>query len=203
MLKRPRLKAHFRIEIVEEDGVFLLSERGSILLSNRLYKLLFPLLDGNHTPDDITEKLVDELPASYVYYALMNMEQKGYLVESQAVLPQNLAIFCEYLNILPENAYRRLQETPVSVTALGSLSTLELIAGLESLHIQVAETGNLEIILTNDYLQPELLEINQKKPRAIAPLDINQAYRNLNLARTNLSTWKNWVLGMSSPATAH
>ncbi len=162
MLKKPKLKAHFRMEMVREEGVFLLSESGSILFSDRLHKLLLPLLDGNHTPDDLVEKLAAELPAAYIYYALMNMEQKGYLVENDQILPQNLSVFCEYLSVSSEDAYHRLKTIQVTVRALGSLSALELIANLESLHIEVSETGNLEIIVTNDYLQPELLEINQK-----------------------------------------
>jgi len=167
MLKKPQLRSQFRIETVREEYVFLLSERGAILLSDRLnnllFSLLFPLLDGNHTSDDIVEKLESaEIPASYIYYALMEMEKKGYLMENQEVLPENLALFCQHLHVKPEDGYSRLKDTKVTVTVLGSVSAAELSTQMESLHIQIGEPGNLEIVLTNDYLQPELWEINQQ-----------------------------------------
>lgn len=162
MLKKPKFKTRFRVETVEAEGAFLLSERGAILLSARLYQLLVPLLDGNRTADEIVEQLQDRLPASYIYYALMELDRRGYLVENEKVLPSNLAVFCEHLNVNIEDACRRLQETKVAVKALGSLSTSELIATLESLQIQVTEEANLELVLTDDYLRAELVEINQK-----------------------------------------
>ncbi len=162
MFRKPKFKSCFRVETVEAEGVFLLSERGTIILRDRLYHLLVPLLDGNLTADEIAERLQDKLPAPYIYYALMELEQKGYLVENDEILPANLAVFCQHLNVNVEDAYHRLQATKVAVKALGTLSALEFIATLESLQIQVADEADLEVVLTDDYLRTELVEINQK-----------------------------------------
>jgi ribosomal protein S12 methylthiotransferase accessory factor len=162
MLKRPKFKTRFRVETIEAEGAFLLSERDAILLSDRLYQLLVPLVDGTRSADEIVEQLQDQLPAQHIYYALMELEQRGYLVENQEVLPANIAIFCEHLNVNVKNAYQRLQTTKVAVQALGSLSALELIAILESLQIQVTQEGDIEVVLTDDYLRTELVEINEK-----------------------------------------
>ena len=162
MLKKPKFKKHFRVETVEEEGAFLVSERGAMLLSDRLYQSLFPLLDGNRTADEIVEQLQDKLPAPYIYYALMELEQRGYLVENKEILPKNLTVFCEHLNVSFKDAWDRLQTTKVAVKALGNLSASELISTIESLQIQVTEEANLEVVLTDDYLRGELEEINQK-----------------------------------------
>lgn len=162
MLKQPTFKSHFRVETVEAEGAFLLSERGAIVLSDRLYQLLVPLLDGNRTADEIVEQLQDKLPASYIYYALMELEQRGYLVENEEVLPINLARFCQHLTISTEDACRRLQATKVAIKTLGSLSASALIATLESLQIKVAKEANFEVVLTDDYLRAELVEIHKK-----------------------------------------
>lgn len=162
MLNKPKFKSHFRVETVEAEGGFLLSERGAIVLSDRLYQLLVPLLDGNRTANEIVEQLQDKLPASYIYYALMELEQRGYLVENEEVLHINLTRFCQHLNISTEDACRRLQATKVAIKALGSLSASALIATLESLQIKVAKEANFEIVLTDDYLQAELVEIHKK-----------------------------------------
>ncbi|MBD6620500.1 TOMM precursor leader peptide-binding protein [Komarekiella sp. 'clone 1'] len=162
MFRKPKFKSRFRVETVEEEGVFLLSERGAIILRDRLYQLLVPLLDKNLTTDEIAEQLQDKLPAPYIYYALMELKQKGYLIENEEVLPANIAVFCEHLNVNLENARHRLQTTKVAVKALGTPFALEFIATLESLQIQVAEEADLEVVLTDDYLRTELVEINQK-----------------------------------------
>ncbi|MBD2530122.1 hypothetical protein H6G97_11290 [Nostoc flagelliforme FACHB-838] len=51
MINQPRFKACFRIETLESDSVFLLSEKGNFFLRGRLYYLLAALLDGCHNVD--------------------------------------------------------------------------------------------------------------------------------------------------------
>ena len=46
MLKRPRFKPHYHIEIIEGEGVFILSEIEQTVLQGRLYEQVAPLLDG-------------------------------------------------------------------------------------------------------------------------------------------------------------
>ena len=163
MLNKPRLKYCFHFEPVGSDDIFLLSERGSFRLNGRLNQLLTPWLDGHHTIDEIVDRLQEKVSATDIYYALMLMEQKGYVVESDDSLPSDLAIFCEHLNIEPKEAHRRLQATKVAVTTFGSnLPTSEFKTTLESLHIQVCEEGDIEVVLTDDYLQDGLGTFNEK-----------------------------------------
>ena len=169
MLQKPRFKTQFRVETIEGDGTFLLSENSSILLSERIYQSICPLLDGNHTVDEIVERLQEELPAAYIYYALMELEHKGYLVESETILPENIRVFVEHLNVNIKDAYERLEETKVTVKALGSLSASSFIDILKSLHIQISENANFEVVITDDYLRPELAEINQKNQMQSRP----------------------------------
>ncbi|HEY9853367.1 MAG TPA: TOMM precursor leader peptide-binding protein, partial [Leptolyngbyaceae cyanobacterium] len=169
MLNRPRFKTQFRVEIVEGEGTFFLSENGSIFLSDRIYQSICPLLDGNHTVDEIVDRLQEELPAAYIYYALMELEHNGYLIENETILPENIIVFVEHLNVNIKDAYHRWQETKVRVKALGSLSASDFISILNSLHIQVAEDANFEIVLTDDYLRPELAEINRENQMRSRP----------------------------------
>lgn len=169
MLKKPKFKTQFRVETVEGEGTFLLSENGSIFLSDRTYQSLCPLIDGNLTVDEIVEKLQEQLPAPYIYYALMELEHQGFLIESETILPANLALFVEHLNVDIKDAARRLQETTVTVTALGRLSAASFIEILNSLHIQIADGGDFEVVLTDDYLRGELTEINRENQRRSRP----------------------------------
>lgn len=186
---KPIFKACYRIETVESEKIFLLSERDYRLLSDRLEYLLSVFIDGHRTIEEIFEQVQLHLlpePTSReeaitffqkaidinveARYALVQMEQKGYIVTGEYLLPPNLAIFCEHLNIDPQEAYRRLQTTKVAVKTFSStITTSQLKTTLESLHIQVDDEANIEIVLIDDYLQEDLDAFNQKALQSQKP----------------------------------
>ena len=158
---KPKFKDCFRLETERTEGVFLLSERNAALLSDPIYAQLAPLLDGNHSIDEIVNQLHDRLPASYIYYGLNQLKNQGYLSNGDELLSPSLQIFCHQLNISFADARDRLQTTKVAVRAIGSMDAAELIQTLESHQIQVSEDADLEVVLCDDYLQLDLAEINQ------------------------------------------
>ena len=174
MLNKPKLKSCFKVEVVEREGVFLLAERESFVLDHDLYQHLIPWLDGQHSADEIVDKVLLELltektsiqeftsASAKIYYALMQMEHQGYIVEGDEELPSSLAVFCETLYVSPQEANRRLQTTKVVVKSLGSIASSDFISALESLHIQVEDDGDIEVVLTDNYLQDGLDTFNQK-----------------------------------------
>ena len=168
MLNQPKFKSCFHIEILNER-VFLLSEKDSFVLNGHLYERLAQLIDGQRTVDDLIEHLGEQSPTAEVYYALMLMEQKGYIVESSNELPPSVEAFWEILNVESKEAKSRLETTKVSVTTFGKVSTKEFISTLESLNIQIGEEGDLEIVLTDDYLQEGLATFNQKALKSKRP----------------------------------
>jgi ribosomal protein S12 methylthiotransferase accessory factor len=174
MLDQPMFKRCFRVESVAPEGVFLLSERGGIELTHDLEQLLAPLIDSQRTVEEIIDELLLSLPPERLSfqeainlsvkarYVLMQMVQKGYIIERDDTLPASLGVFCDALNVDVREAYHRLQTTTVSVKALGSVSASDFISTLESLHIQVSDEGEIEVMLVEDYLQTELEAINQE-----------------------------------------
>jgi ribosomal protein S12 methylthiotransferase accessory factor len=176
-MKKPQFKPHFCIEIVQPDAVYLLSEESSTVLKGRLYCQLAPFLDGNHTVGEIISQLKEEAPLTSIYYALQKLKSKGYITEAVGNLPPNVAAFWSLLNIDPQACFNRLQETVVSVASLGDVPTEPLIVALESLGIQVRDSKSeiqefkksLTVVLTNDYLQPDLRQFNQAALEANRP----------------------------------
>ena len=162
MTDRPQFKNCFHVEVIESVGVFLLSESDYFVLAGRLYEQLAPLLDGSRTTEEIIEHLEGTAKAAEVYYALMLMERKGYLIESDESMPPEIAAFWEILKVDPQVAKRQLQSTTVSVTSFGSVATEPLISILESLDIRVGKEGDFAVVLTDDYLQPGLAEFNRQ-----------------------------------------
>lgn len=175
MIKKPKLKNCYRAETVDDDGVFIFSDRDDFLLSeDPFYQLLTPLIDGNHTTEEIVEEMtINFLSENFsfqeaveigakVYYALMEMENKGYIVESDEDLGTELTTLCETLNINPQEASRRLQTTKVAVKTLGSIDESAFISTLESLDIQVSDESDITVVLTDSYLQEGLDSFNQQ-----------------------------------------
>ena len=170
MFNQPKFKSCFQVEIVESVGVFLLSESDYFVLTGHLYELLVPLIDGNNTVDDIIDILQDKVSSVEIYYGLMLMEQKGYIVEKNDSLPdEELSAFWNILNIETRLVKDRLKSTRVSVKSLGKIKTQPFINILESLNISVAEIGNIEVVLTDNYLHKELDIFNQKALQSQRP----------------------------------
>jgi oxazoline/thiazoline synthase len=190
MLNKPKFRKYFPVK-EKSEGIFLLSERGSLELKNHLHQLLAPLIDGHRTVEEIVEEILPQLlpetsaiddwmgAGVKTHYALVQMEQQGYIVESDEDLFPLFTIFCDHLNIYPKIAHHRLQNTKVVVKAFGTASTVELISILESLHVQVADEGDIEIVITDDYLHIGLKECNQNA------LQTNQPWMLLKPLGTN------------------
>ncbi len=161
MLNKPKFKEHFHVEIAPPKHLFLLSENKHFTLSGRLYVLLASLIDGNHPIEAIIEQLKGQASATEITYALTLLEKKGYITEADNTLPPEAAAFWHLINTDTQVAVRRLQDTQVTVTALGNIPTEPLIWALKSLNIQVGDKGDLSIVLTDDYLQIGLDAFNQ------------------------------------------
>ena len=192
MLDKPQFKPCYSVKTIEPDQVFLLSERETLCLSDRFLYLVASLIDGDRSSDEIIEaiqwKLLPQKQAQdrstlfqeildisiKVQAALFNLEREGYLVEKDTLLPSNLITFCHHLNVSPNQASQQLRSTKVVVKSLGSLAKEDVIATLEALNIQIVPDGDLArsdltVVLTDDYLNPSLAEINQTSLQTKAP----------------------------------
>lgn len=168
MYDRPQFKPHFHVEIVEPNNVYLMSEQGHIALSGRIYVLLAPLLNGRYTVNQIVDRLKEHTSIFGIYHALTSMESQGYLTEA-ADIPDEVAAFWSLQGIEPRLALSKLQDTKVSVTALGAVKTEPFISALKSLNIQTSDEGDFTVVLTDDYLQLGLDEINSQALRTQKP----------------------------------
>src|SRR5262245_37813322 len=138
MIDVPRFKAHLHVEGLADEGVLLLSEKGPTLLRGRCYELIAPLLDGWRSADDIVDQLDGRLAAAEVFYALRQLEQKGYLAEADGCRANGIEAFWHIQDIDPGGAAQRLAETTVAVTSLAGLEVDPLVLALRDLHVQMA-----------------------------------------------------------------
>jgi len=167
MLRRPRFKPHLHVEVVEGAGVFLLSGTQQTVLRGRLYEVVAPCLDGR-TVEEICEALRGQLTAARVFYTLRKLEQRGCLCESEFGLHAAEAALWSVQGLDPEVVSVRLAETKVSLVAFG-VDPSSCRSVIESMHVRLAEQGQLEVVLTDHYLRRELESYNREALRAGRP----------------------------------
>lgn len=162
MFNKPKFKNSFRVETIESVGAFLLSEIDYYVLTGKLYELLTPLINGERTPEELVDLLEGKASAAEVFYGLMLMEKKGYIVENDDLMPSEIASLCDLLKIDRKEGSQRLKSTKVEVRSYGQIDPDPFISLLQSQNILVEESGDISIVLTDDYLQEGLDRFNQK-----------------------------------------
>jgi len=165
-----QIQPHFHVEVIEPKQVYLLGEQANYALTGQLYCQILPLLDGQHNREQIVEKLDGEVPEEYIDYVLERLAEKGYLTEAAPELSSEVAAFWSELDIAPPVAAEALRQ-PVTLTPVGNISEVTVAAlttALRDIGISVqtpTEAGSptaLNVVLTDDYLQPELAKINKQ-----------------------------------------
>ena len=121
--------------------------------------------EWQHTREQIVEKFDGAVPAEHIDYVLDRLAEKGYLTEVAPELSSEVAAFWSELGIAPPVAAEGLQQ-PVTLTKVGdNISEVTLAAlatALRDMGIPVQNPADadssaaLNIVLTDDYLQPEL-----------------------------------------------
>ncbi|MGB3532858.1 MAG: TOMM precursor leader peptide-binding protein [Microcoleaceae cyanobacterium] len=173
MIKNLQIQPRYRVEIIEPKQVYLLSEQSTHALTGKLYCQILPLLNGQNSLEEIYQKLDGEVEPDHINFVLNRLNEKGYITEAAPELSPDIAAFWSGLNISPTLAVEALQQSVklISVgTGITEGITADAATALRNIGIQVhiaAENGHssknigLNVVLTDDYLQPQLAEINQ------------------------------------------
>jgi ribosomal protein S12 methylthiotransferase accessory factor len=158
MLTRPRFKASFDVRPVGSRLLFLLDEHRRVILEGERYPLLAPLLDGERGLSEIVAGVAGRLGLAEVIHALGVLEEKGYLVEGEGAPPAPRRAFAEYFQ---GGRPAALDEARVAVRALGGADAGALGEALVGNGIALGEgDADLLVVVTDDYLRPELAEVN-------------------------------------------
>lgn len=165
-----QIKPHYHIEIIAPKQVYLLGEQDNHALTGQLYCQILPFLDGHHSREQIAEQLKGEVPLDYIDFVLNRLMEKGYLTEAAPEMAPEVAAFWSDLGIAPAQAAQALGQ-PVSLKTAGDRippAMVDLLTtALQDLGVPVhpADSGEvaLTIVLTDDYLHPDLAALNQRQ----------------------------------------
>jgi ribosomal protein S12 methylthiotransferase accessory factor len=159
MIERPAFKPYFHVEAVPGEGAFLLSELGHFVLTGHLNDLVVPLIDGRRSADDIADALTQQAKMEEVFFALASLENQGHLVESDTNTPAERAAFWTALGLDSREAMRRLEQASVKVTDLRG-DGAEVNGALHRNGLHCGDEGAFHLVITDDYQEPALREIN-------------------------------------------
>ncbi|HVV86725.1 MAG TPA: hypothetical protein VHE35_26890, partial [Kofleriaceae bacterium] len=157
-----RFKHHLRAEVAGDDQVFLLSDEGQFLLRGRAYALVAPFVDGTRSVGEILAALADVAPAPEIYFALQNLEARGYVAPVEALRATDLDAravgFWHALGSDPAVVAARLAAAPVELRALGGADAGLVREALVEAGLRLAgaadEPASVQGVGVDDYLEP-------------------------------------------------
>lgn len=163
MLDVPVFKRNLVIRPVGDRLLFLLDEHRHIVLRGYIYPHIARLADGRSW-DDLVSELGSFFPLPDILMRLNQMVKKGYLVEKEPELPDPEAAWWDYLGVPPSVARSRLAQCPVELHCFGDLVDGDICAErMKSYGFNLVDSGGaVSLVLTDDYLRPELAELNRQ-----------------------------------------
>src|SRR4051812_44255807 len=157
---RPRFKSSVQPIISSDAGLFLLSEGRQAWIADPVYAAVAPMLDGTHEVEAIFAALSDSYPVELVFAALDRLRTNGYLAEDASTEARPVSAFWEHMGVLPAQARSRLDAARVATIAFGELNLGALTDLLRQHGVAVAPEGDVSVVVTDDYLRPQLADWN-------------------------------------------
>ena len=179
----PRFSPNFSVYLLPPDAVCLYSEDRKFFLHGELYCALAAAIGkGSRSFRDLFAELERKYPADKVQEAFTRLLDRRYLVEASASAIGTAGAYWASLGLPLEVADKNLQNCSVSIASKDVQGTKELERALRELGVRVVKrSGDLTVMLVNDYLDEHLAEANRHhlskrtpwllvQPAGIAPL---------------------------------
>lgn len=163
---RPILKRHLRIEVLPPSDTFLIGERERHILRGRVFVALLPLLDGQRSLDAVLAELDGVVSQQEIWFALDRLQRDGLLAPAYAEnLPAAQAAYWHGTGLDPDAAAAAMKTLRVALwPPIGGVDAEPLRAELARIGFPTvgsAEAADLVVVLTDDYLRPELAALNR------------------------------------------
>jgi bacteriocin biosynthesis cyclodehydratase domain-containing protein len=176
-----QFKRHLVIEILPDEGLFILSEAGEYVFRGPAFVAVARAIDGLHTDDQIVASLAGSLPPAQLYYAIATLRRDGFVgpADGHPAMPEREAAYWDAVGAEPA-------ALAFELIGVGAVELPIFAAKLRALGHQLVEhAGHADhaehvLVLTDDYLRPQLGELEQQvraagrswllaKPLGLAP----------------------------------
>ncbi|MCB1743244.1 MAG: TOMM precursor leader peptide-binding protein, partial [Gammaproteobacteria bacterium] len=180
MHEQPRFRAALDVEVLSDRFVFIFDDRSEAVLEGEIYAALVPLLRAGEPLENLLTQLSERFDVNAIYFALSQLDKRGYLTDASALeqLTRGARAFEEAL--LPAQAsFDELPPLCVRIRTVGGIEHEHAARLLRSAGVQPQAAGSdpsaasdpasdprsatpLLVVMTDDYLHPDLADINQQ-----------------------------------------
>ena len=158
-----RFSPHFSVYILPPDGVCLYSENRKVFLRGELYCAVASRIGEGGHPEAIVEALSREFPSDKIDEAIQRMLDRRFVVPAD-LIDEAAAGYWASLGLSDEIAATNLSNTSVQIESMGAAGAKELDTALRKFGVRVVDhSGNLTIVLVDDYLDGQLAEVNRQR----------------------------------------
>ena len=169
----PALKPTLRLERLDAGAAFLVGERERFVLSGASTVEVAALVDGRRTVREILEAASALVPEPEALYTLSQLAARGYLAPAARDLPElpaEIAAFWRGAGIDGGAADLALRRSPVAVHTVGDAAgAARMTEALEQAGVRVDGQASVQVVVTDDYLRPELAAIDRRARREATP----------------------------------
>lgn len=154
---RPRIKETYVQRVVDGEILFLISERRFSVFEGKLFTALAPLLDGHHAIPELLGKVGASFPLQEFFAAIGRLAREGVLADGPPA-----AMGAAYFDEL--GAPRGLSAaSSVRLDGLAGADVAPLAKALAANGISTSPDAELRVVVTGDYLTPELEQLNAEQ----------------------------------------
>ncbi len=153
-----------------QNAMFLLDEHRHHVFQGSHYVALAPLLDGHHDLGAIMAE--SKLQPHIVFGALANLSKRGCLVDAahsegtgdvpQVGLESDTDAYWEYLRVPGPAATASLSGATAEIRCLTDFDPALVSKALNDAGIATASKGSMQVVVTDNYLHPELAALNEQ-----------------------------------------
>lgn len=158
-------RSHLSPAVVAGEGAYLVSRRGITVLRGTAAEVLVPLLDGTRSPEAVQRDAAPRLTADEAADALARLRSAGLLREAPVVVRPDRAgeAYWDLAGLDGAATLEGLALASVRVTALPGIDPAPVRSACLAAGIRIADVEpQLTLVLCDDYLAPELAEVDAR-----------------------------------------
>ncbi len=169
----PKLKESYRVEIIENEGVVLISEHEYFWMKGKPFFAVVPHLTGENNIDKILDLLEDELSMPEIFFVIESLKAQGHLVEFQNGMSKSVESFWNALSIETNDVLKQLTTKKVGIKTFGNINEPKEIRTILKdsgiVLVEEDEVASFYLVLTDDYDRNELANWNKKMMESKTP----------------------------------
>jgi oxazoline/thiazoline synthase len=164
MIQVPAFRSNLQATFLHRDRALLSSSQQQIMIEGELCGRVAARIDGCSTALEIVNSMGAEPDPLEVLHALVQMEEKGLLMEAESDLSAEEAAFWRRLDIAPRDAAARLRQSQVDVITLGNAANIEqeLAASLEKSGLTRQPDAPFAMVIADNFLDSRLRNLNRE-----------------------------------------